>query len=279
MTANAQYVYKGAVDKYTVEFVMDPYSDGIVNAVYAYDRFDKPIRISGRQSDTGLLLIERSFESADTTTMHFPGGQVGADSLQGTWYNAKSGRTFPIRLARSFQLDEPGSQSYKDYALLQDAELDSMYLKVLVSRDAGQDPRVTGVRLYRKGDDRLLQELRMDGSFLVLGSITTGDFNFDGYKDFSVFEQGYAGPNTSSVYFLYDPGTRKYFRSEIGGVSLEFDPVRRRIIEVNQCCAGTQMQRIEYKLVKNKMVKTASHCFKWNEKSGQLEERPARECE
>lgn len=275
--AGAQFVYRGAVDKYPVEFLLDAYSDGVVNAVYAYDRFDKPIRISGRQSETGLLLVERNSEAADTTTMRFDGGEVGADSLRGTWYNVRSGRRFEVRLALLRDLRAEGA-TYRDVAVIQDAELDSSYFRLLVSRETGQEPRVTGVRVHHKGDDRLLQELRADCDFLGLGSISSGDYNFDGTPDFSVFEQGFAGPNTSSIYFLYDPKSKRYFRSALRGVSLEFDPVRKRITEVNQCCAGSQIQRIEYKLVQNRMQKTAEQCFKWDEKLQRLEERPAREC-
>lgn len=277
--ANAQYVYKGAVDKYPVEFLIDSYSDADVSAVYAYDRFDKPIRISGRQTDTGLTLIERSFELVDTTTMIFKGGRLGDDSLRGTWFNVRTGKRFEIRLAKTIRLDAADGAGFTDYGILQDAEMDSTYFRLLVSRGAGEGPGVTGLRLYRKGDDKLLQELRFEAVFLGIGGVTTGDYNFDGHEEFSVFEEGFSGPNTSSMYFLYDPKSRRYFRSEIGGVSLEFDQIRKRIIEVNQCCAGSQVQRIEYKLVGNKMVKTATHCYKWNHQKDRLEERPAKECD
>lgn len=278
LCADAQLVYKGAVDKYAVEFLIEA-DDHNVTAVYAYDRFDKPIRISGRQTATGLLLVERNFEAADTTTMRFDGCRVGDDSLRGTWYNARSGRRFDIRLARSFDLQGEGGARYTDRAILQDAELDSAYFRLLVSGGGGEDPQVTGIRIHHKGDDRLIHELRFEAVFIGLSGINTGDYNFDSHPDFSVFSEGFAGPNTASLYFLYDPVKKRYFESEIWGVSLEFDPVRKRITEVNQCCAGSQIQHIEYKLVRNKMVETGRKCFKWNEKKKQLEERPARECD
>lgn len=277
--ADAQYVYKGVVDKYPVEFLMDSYSDAGVSAVYAYERFDKPIRISGRQTDSGLTLIERSFELVDTTTMIFRGGRPGDDSLKGVWFNVRTGKRFEIRLAKDIQLDAGDGAAYTDYGIIQDAELDSAYFRLLVSRNAGEGPGVTGLRVYRKGDDKLLQELRFEAVFLGLGGVMTGDYNFDGYEEFSVFEEGFSGPNTSSAYFLYDPKTKRFFRSEIRGISLEFDQVRKRIIEVNQCCAGSQVQRIEYRLAGNKMVKTATHCFIWNHQKERLEERPAKACE
>lgn len=276
--AHAQYVYKGAVGNYPVEFLIDSYSDGDANAVYAYDRFDKPIRISGRQDAGGLFLVERNFEAADTTTMRFDGARIGDDSLRGAWFNVRSGRRFEIRLARTADLENNSGESFTDLPILQDAELDSAYFRLLVSREKGAGTSVTGIRIHHKGDDRLLQELRFNTAFIGLSGISVGDFNFDGHPEFSVFEGSYAGPNTSSLYFLYDPRTARYFESEISGVSLEFDPVRKRITEVNQCCAGSQIMHIEYKLVRNKMVQTGSKCFKWNHKTEKLEERPAKEC-
>lgn len=279
LCVEAQYVYKGAVDKYPVEFLIDSYSGSDVSAVYAYDRFDKPIRISGHQTDTGLTLIERSFELVDTTTMIFSGGKLGDDSLKGIWFNARTGKRFEIRLAKDSQLDAANGAAFTDYGIIQDAELDSAYFRLLISRKAGEGPDVTGLRIYRKGDDQLLQELRFEAVFLGLGGVMTGDYNFDGHEEFSVFEEGFSGPNTASIYFLYDPKARRYFRSEIAGISLEFDQVRKRIIEVNQCCAGSQVVRIEYKLVGNKMVQTLSRCYKWNHQKDRLELRPMKECE
>lgn len=277
--ANAQYVYKGSVDKYPVEFLIDSYSGADVSAVYAYERFDKPIRISGRQTDSGLTLIERSFELVDTTTMIFQGAKLGDDSLNGIWFNVRTGKRFEIRLTKDIQLDAADGAAYTDYGIIQDAELDSAYFRLLISRKAGEGPGVTGLRVHRKGDDKMLQEMRFEAVFLGLGGVMTGDYNFDGHEEFSVFEEGFSGPNTSSIYFLYDPKSRKYFLSGIRGISLEFDQKRKRIVEVNQCCAGSQVQHMEYKLVGNKMVRTATRCFKWNHQKDRLEERPAKECE
>ncbi len=73
-----------------------------------------------------------------------------------------------------------------------------------------------------------------------LENITVDDYNFDGIQDFSVFETSYAGPNTSSLYFLYDLKSKKFFKSDFNGVSLEFDMKKKEIFELNQCCAGRQ---------------------------------------
>ncbi len=97
--------------------------------------------------------------------------------------------------------------------------------------------------------------------------------------DFSVFESSYAGPNTSRLYFLYDPKSKSYFESGFTGVSLEFDSKTKRIFERNQCCAGTSVTTAEFKVVKNKMVLIKEHCFKWDEKKQELVERKIKDCQ
>lgn len=96
--------------------------------------------------------------------------------------------------------------------------------------------------------------------------------------DFSIFESSYAGPNTSSLYFLYNQKTQKYFDSGFTGVSLEFDAKSKRITETNSCCAGSSVVISEYKLVKNKMILTKEKCLKWSEEKQELVERKAINC-
>jgi hypothetical protein len=106
----------------------------------------------------------------------------------------------------------------------------------------------------------------------------SADFNFDGITDFSIFESSYAGPNTSSLYFLYNPKTKKYFESGFSGTSLQFDEKGKRIIETNQCCAGSSVTTAEYKVIKNKMILEKERCFKWNDKKQALVEQKVSKC-
>ncbi|MBY0487032.1 MAG: hypothetical protein K2P85_07605 [Flavobacteriaceae bacterium] len=121
---------------------------------------------------------------------------------------------------------------------------------------------MTQVRIFQKKTDKLLQKIDVACQFWGLNNISTGDYNFDGITDFSIFESSYAGPNTSSLYFLYNPKTKKYFDSGFLGVSLEFDSKTKRIIERNQCCAGSIVTTATYKVVKNKMILEKEKCYK-----------------
>ncbi len=111
-----------------------------------------------------------------------------------------------------------------------------------------------------------------------INSISIGDFNFDGNPDFSLFEQSYAGPNTTSLYFLYDPKTHKYFNSGWEGVSLDFDFVAKKVFERNSCCAGRTQTTATYKVVQNKLILIEEHCYTWDEKTEELVERKMDEC-
>jgi hypothetical protein len=91
--------------------------------------------------------------------------------------------------------------------------------------------------------------------------------------------RSYAGPNTSSLYFLYNTKTKKFFNSGFDGSSLEFDAKEKRIYERNQCCAGTVHTSAVYKVVKNKMVLIEQHCFVWDEKKQDLVERKMKDCQ
>ena len=86
---------------------------------------------------------------------------------------------------------------------------------------------------------RLLQEIDLapDEEGGVGDMLCVDDYNFDGYDDFSMLEGVYASGNTSSVYFLFDPGTGTFFLSNIGGTNLEFNDVSKTITSTNYCCA------------------------------------------
>jgi hypothetical protein len=80
---------------------------------------------------------------------------------------------------------------------------------------------------------RLIKTIEVNCQLWGLQNITTGDFNFDGFRDFSVFESSYAGVNTTRLYFLYHKATKSYIDSQFTGTSLEFNPKIKTIQERN----------------------------------------------
>jgi hypothetical protein len=76
-----------------------------------------------------------------------------------------------------------------------------------------------------------------------------------------------------------DDAQRQFVDSGFAGVSLEFDAQKQRLYERNSCCAGSSVTTAEYKVVRNKMVLVAQHCYRWDEKRQALLERPASACQ
>lgn len=124
----------------------------------------------------------------------------------------------------------------------------SVYQKELVNEENN-----TKIRLLNE-DSRKTKQTFDVRCIKSENPISLGDFNFDGYQDFSIFEASYAGANTSSIYFLYNPKTKHFFRSSFEGTSLEFDTIKKRVYEFNQSVGGNNLEESEYKVVNNKMV-------------------------
>ena len=101
---------------------------------------------------------------------------------------------------------------------IQGDALPDRYFKVAVKGD-----RAVAVKVFEKKTDRLLQTIDVDTQQRGADGVSVGDYNFDGVQDFSIFESSYAGPNTSSLYYLYDPAKKHFFNSGWEGTSFEFD--------------------------------------------------------
>lgn len=165
------------------------------------------------------------------------------------------------------------------YEILQTESTAEHYFKIVIDKkEDDYYPRIYGVRIFDINTNDLLQELELDCQFWNKSSVEVFDYNFDGIDDFSVFEASYAGPNTSRVHILSDPKSASYFISNITGVSLQFDSASKTISEYNQCCAGSSVWTAVYKLENNEMVMIEEHCYKRNEDTDEMEEKPVSEC-
>jgi len=157
------------------------------------------------------------------------------------------------------------------------SEVDSLehyYLKLVTAKNKEYSfADFSSVQVFDKHTNQFIQEIDLRScdycNWVGVGTIGSGDFNFDGYEDFSLYAGFAAGPNTVSLYILYDPETKTFFKSEIGGVSLEFDDSSKTIFERNQCCAGMYVTETTYKVVDNKMVVVEKHCLELNPDTGE----------
>lgn len=268
----AQTSYSGFIDKYPIELVTYSYSDGVVRGFYVYTNYDSPIKSDGNFKKNILTLEEKDNSEKTKATLVFKNYKAEADYLEGIWKDTKTNKKLRITLTKTTDIDYGDSIEWPDKELLQCASTKDKYFKIVISKTKEDFfGKVTGVKIFKKKTDKLLQELKMDCQLWGIDNINVDDYNFDGSEDFSVFESSYAGPNTSSLYFLFDPKTGKFFESTFEGTSLEFDKKKKRIYESNQCCAGKYSSQAEYKIVNNKMVLIKKTCYEYNEKTEGLE--------
>jgi hypothetical protein len=264
-----QASYMGTVGSAPVELALDDTAEGTLTAVYFYTRFGTPIALRGELKRGVLTLTEQDAQGKPAATLTILNFGAEASQLVGTWRSRATGKSLPVALAAT------GSRE-----LLQvDALKDSYFKLVLEGQPQGGYSRVVAVKQLAKKTNHLVQQLAVDCQSHGIHSLEVGDYNFDGQPDFSVFESSYAGPNTSSLYFLYDPAKRRFIDSGFAGVSLEFNQKTKRIFERNSCCAGSSVTTAEYKVVRNRMVVVAQHCYRWDEKKQQLVERKLSACQ
>lgn len=261
-----QTKYYGYIDKYPIELVTHIYSDEDIRAVYVYSKFDDPIEINGELKQKKLTLHEKD-NNKNKATLVFNNFDRKSNKLEGTWTDLNSNKQLKISLTKNFDIDCGDNIEWAAREIIQPVSLRDKYFKLVISKTKDNYyANVTGVKIFEKKTDKLIQQIDLECQLWGLNNINVGDYNFDGIDDFSVFEQSYVGPNTSSIYFIFNQKTNKYFDSGFIGTSLEFDNKAKRIYEHNQCCAGRSHMNAEYKVVNNKMVLIKKTCLEYNEK-------------
>ncbi|MDP5200614.1 hypothetical protein [Flavobacterium sp. DG2-3] len=258
---SAQIIYKGFIDKYPIELVTDIYSDGQGSAIYVYSNYDTPIVLNAKLVETALVFTEKDKNDNETAKLTFVNYDGNSSQLNGIWKDLNSGKELKISLEKEFDVND--NSELKEREILQPVSFKDKYFKLVISKDSN----VSGIKILEKKTDKLIQKIDIQCQLWGLYNINVGDYNFDGFEEFSVFESSYAGPNTSRIYFLYNPKTGKYFESSFSGTSLEFDSKTKRIYEHNQCCAGRSVERAEYKVVNNKMVLIKKTCLEYDDKT------------
>jgi hypothetical protein len=275
----SQAKYSGFIDKYPIELALNYYSENDIIAHYVYTNFDTPIKLHGKMINNNLVFTEKYTNNRTTATITLNDFTENTENLVGVFKNLITNKDLNIVLKKDFNFDFNDEDKIVNKEVIASEDIGNYYLKQVITKEKGSlGDYVTSVKILEKKTDKLIQTLEVDCQSWGLNSINVADFNFDGHLDFSVFESSYAGPNTSSLYFLYNPKTKTFFDSGFTGVSLEFEQKKKRIFERNQCCAGSIVTTATYKLVKNKMVLIEENCFRYDEKKKTLVKRKLKDC-
>ncbi len=268
-----QASYSGVIGDSPVTFVTNIYSDGVGTAVYVYGKYDEPIRLGdGKVVKNKLSFTEKDAKKMTRATLTFGNYDGKAAELKGVWKDAKTGKNLDIKLKKDFETNYGSSEVSGEF--IQGDALPDRYFKVAVKGD-----RAAAVKVFEKKTDRLMQTIDVDTQQRGADGVSVGDFNFDGVQDFSIFESSYAGPNTSSLYYLYDPAKKLFADSGWEGTSLEFDEKKKTVSSTNSCCAGTSVTTVTYRVVKNKLVIVSETCMQYDKKKGGLVKRPMKACQ
>eukprot|EP01133_Synstelium_polycarpum_P017780 gene17780-21210_t len=266
--------YTGAIGTSLIEFQADLKGSEQQSALYLYKNVNTPIYLEGSLKNSVCVLYETDNKGNKTASFSFMHFDIESENLTGTWKDLLSGKELPVWLKKDDELSEGNGIHWANKTIIQIVSLEKLYFKTILSKtDDDFYPRVKGLEIIDKKTNKVLQQINMDCQPMGFNSLAIGDYNFDGYTDLSIFESSYAGANTSSLYFLYDPRTKKYYRSNISGVSLDFDPKTKTITEFNECCAGTEHSVTTYKWVNKKMLMVKRHSYYWDEKKQDFIER------
>lgn len=259
--------YRGTIGSLPIHLVIRENPEWYVQALYVYDKYDTPIPLSGRQSDSALQLYEGNPEKP-TAAMTFPASFVSLKTIKGKWVSADGKKSYPVTLTKEYDT-QTSTSSETPFEILQTNSLQNIYFKTMVFNES-----LVGVKLYEKRTDRLIQEIPLDGEFRGIGAVEFGDYNFDGLTDFSLMRESFAGPNTASTYILKDSIGEQFKVSDFDGVSLSFDPETKTIHEFNQCCAGRSIMNSHYKVVNNSMELISENCMEWSDSLNDYTEIP-----
>lgn len=259
-------IYKGFLDKYPITLITNSYSDGAVNAMYVYDNHDTPIGILGNYKNGKLRLTEKDKKDKVTAILEFSNYEPKGIDLTGRWINKTTSKEYTLKLRKVTDFNSYDSTTFSDLEILQAESTKTHYFKTIVSKKDNEMAQVIGLKIFEKKTDKLVQSFKIDCEYRYFNNVYIDDYNFDKIDDFSIFEASYAGPNTSNLYFLYNPKTQKYFLSDYEGTSLEFDSEKKLVYEHNQCCAGSSHMDAVYKIVNNKMVLIQKKCTQYDEK-------------
>ncbi len=197
--------------------------DGEYSGAYFYHKYRTPIALIIKDGSNDNNFIYREMNGDDAIAeFHLSAVDSG---LEGYWVELRTGKKIPVKLSA---IDDPRGA-------IQIHSFEKQYVRIQCDEEKV-------IHIIDKKTDDVQSTLKAEGVCSNHYDLDIGDYNFDGHLDFSVYEYSYAGPNTSRVYFLYNPGAHQYSMSDqLGMTSLSFDPKAKTVTSTNQCCAGSRI--------------------------------------
>lgn len=289
-TAAGQASYIGKLSGAPIELLVAPLSSG--TGVYLYTKIGTPIILRSDLRHGVLTLTEYAADRLLTTqsllstkykpvaTLTIAKFSFDAPVLRGTWRSLATGKQLPLALTLVAGPNDAGTAAAPPTAL-QNESTPLYYFKTLLTGKAS-DPatRVGAVQVIEKKTNRVLQQFPVNCRAIGQGSVSVDDYNFDGMPDFSIYEDDherphFAGSNTTSQYFLYDPTTRQFVASDFQGIGLTFDAKKKRVYECTPAPTRLAMTKAEYRVLDNHLVLVAKRCFDWDINKGFVVSEPS----
>lgn len=258
----SQYrVFNGFVGNSAIELTIHSYSDGNTKGVYAFKKNDNSIELKGNISGDKLVLYDSDTSENRREQFIIPLVDLNRKLVKGVWKDLNSGKELSISLTKISQFDLFDETYFSHLEFMQVESTENHYFRLILSKKKIDDVKVIGVKVYEKVSDSLINYFSIESEFIGFNNVSIDDFNFDGERDFSVFEASYFGRNTTSIYFLKTK-SNNYFKSDFRGVSLQFDTKKELITEHNN--SNGSFQNKLFRVENNRMIFIREECFSYD---------------
>ncbi|PQJ77550.1 XAC2610-related protein [Polaribacter glomeratus] len=264
--AKCQSSYSGYLNKNPITLIMYHYNDGNTYAYYTDNNFDTPIKITGNLKNETLTFLEKDIKGKNIATLIFDKFKESRQKIEGKWISIDSTKTYEISLKKDFDINYGSDFEWTSREVLQSNSTRNHYFKTIIDKKKGlAHGSITGVKIFEKKTDQLLQTIELDCQLLAIDNVAIGDYNFNGLEDFSVLASiSVHVSNTSSIYMLKESNSNKYTVSGFKGTSLEFDSNLKLVFGKDECCEGRNEIHTTYKIINNQMVMIEEKCLKYD---------------